>query len=426
MGLQRSRWSSDSLQDGKKGMIEQKCPMHVEPTLVRHYDYLHDPRIAYDFWQMCAGMADQPEIFWSPAYGGYWVVTGAEAFEEGTSRTDLFSSVDMGPPPVAQPFNMIPLNLDPPEHTKYRREMMARMFSVRALGNLEGEVTEICRAIIAEFINKGACDFLAAFARRLPVDLFLSLMGEPPARREAFLYWVEKVFGSTNPDEARESFVLANRFTEEWLDVQLRLRSNQGRLFRALREFKVDGKDLTRAEMHLLTMMLFVGGLDTVVSQLTHFMKFFAENPAHRQILIDHPERISDAVEELLRRFGIAPAYRRVAKDEVFRGVHFKKGEVVMFSTPFANLDRRVFGSPLEVDFDRPNARSHWAFGNGPHFCPGAYLARTELRIALKELLPRTPNLRLAAGAKPRMCTTGTYRLTSLPIEWDVTVARNA
>ena len=400
-------------------MSTQKCPLHVDPALVRHYDYLHDPRILYDFWQMSADMADQPEIFWSPAYDGYWVVTGADAFEEGMTRTDLFSSVDMGPPPVAQPFNMIPLNLDPPEHTKYRKEMMMRMFSVRALGNLEEEVTGICRAIIAEFINDGACDFLAAFARRLPVDMFLSLMGEVPERRESFLYWVEKVFGSTNPDEATESFALANQFTDEWLDSQRRLHANQGRLFKALMDFKVDGKDLTRSEMHLLTMMLFVGGLDTVVSQLTHFMKFFAENPAQRQMLTDHPEHIPDAVEELLRRFGIAPAYRRVAKDEVFRGVQFKKGEVVMFSTPFANLDRRVFDNPLQVDFDRPNARAHWAFGHGPHLCAGAYLARTELRVSLQELLPRMPNLRMTPGAKPQMCTTGTYRLSSLPLEWD-------
>ena len=170
-----------------------------------------------------------------------------------------------------------------------------------------------------------------------------------------------------------------------------------------------------------MTAMLFLGGLDTVVSQLSHIFRFLAESPGHRQTLVDHPDRIPMFTEELLRRFGITNAVREVSNDVTFRGVEFRKGDLVLMTTPFANLDRRAFNDPLKVDFTRPTRIRHWGFGNGPHTCIGAYLARTQVRAALTGLLPRLPELRVAPGAKIEIRSGGTFSMVSLPLRWTPT-----
>jgi cytochrome P450 len=403
-------------------MASSGCPVphHVRDELVRTFDYKSDPRIAHDFWKLAADMADQPEIFWSTSLGGYWVVAGAEAYAELTLRTDLFSNRDMIPPPrgdIQQGIVMIPHSLDPPEHTKYRKEMMSRMFSARALSFLDEEAPAICKRITDEFAHLGKCDFIEAFARRVPIDLFLSMMGAEPARREEFLYWVQKFFRAVTTEDTREAFGLAFPFVSRWLDEQKARGDNQSHLYGAMQECRIDGRSLTFEEMHSMTLMLFIGGLDTVVSQLSHVACFLAENPSHRQSLIDEPARIPAAVEELLRRFGISNSFRNTTQDVVFRGVQFKKGDMVLLVTPFANLDRRVFKDPLKVDFDRAG-RKHWAFGNGAHLCIAAHFARVVVRAAVAEITPRLPDLRLAPGAKPKVLSGGTYAIPYLPLEW--------
>jgi cytochrome P450 len=364
-------------------------------------------------------MADKPEIFWTTANGGHWVAASAAAYDEINDRPDLFSSAIGVIPAPTEPIWLIPATLDPPEHTKYRKEMTRAMFSARALANIEADLTLICKAIADEFAHLGACDFVEAFARRLPVDHFLVMMGAPPDRRDDFLHWVGKFFRATNPDDLAEGTRLCDAFVEDWLDRQFATGTNQGQLFKAMLELEIDGRSLTRAEMHSITAMLFLGGLDTVVSQLSHIMNFLAESDAHRQFLMDHPERLSSAMEELLRRFGITVTARVVAKDIAFRGVQMKQGDLVLMTTPFPNLDRRAFKNPLKVDFNRSKRVRHWGFGNGPHICIGAHLARTQIRIALAELLPRIGHdLRVAPDAKIEIRSGGTFCMTTLPLLW--------
>jgi cytochrome P450 len=364
-------------------------------------------------------MADKPEVFWTPANGGHWVAASADAYDAINSRPDVFSSAIGVIPAPTEPIWLIPATLDPPEHTKYRKEMMRAMFSARALSDIEADLAVICKNITDEFAHLGACDFVDAFARRLPVDHFLVMMGAPPERREMFLHWVGKFFRALNPEDLAEGTCLCNAFVEQWLDEQFSSGTNRGRFFQAMLELEIDGRPLNRGEMHSITAMLFLGGLDTVVSQLSHIMNFLAESAEHRQFLMTHPNRIPQALEELLRRFGITVTARVVAQDLAFRGVQMRKGDLVLMTTPFPNLDHRAFKDPLKVDFNRSNRIRHWGFGNGPHICIGAHLARTQIRAALAELLPRIGNgLRIAPNADIEIRSGGTFCMTNLPLEW--------
>jgi cytochrome P450 len=260
------------------------------------------------------------------------------------------------------------------------------------------------------------------FAYKLPIDTFLKLMGADLALRDSVLVWIRQIFRGTNAEETMAGFIGANRFVTDWLTEQLAApEKNDGPMFRALVESRIDGRPLTFEEMHQMVVMLFSGGMDTITSQMTHIMRFLADNPEHRAYLLDNPDAVPVALEELLRRFGISFIGRAAAKDFEYHGVHFREGDPVCAGTPIAGLDPHEWPDPLAVNFNRGNGRRvrHLGFGAGPHLCVGAYLARTQLTAMIEELLPRMPGLRIVPGAVIENSAGATMMLKALPLEWD-------
>lgn len=161
------------------------------------------------------------------------------------------------------------------------------------------------------------------------------------------------------------------------------------------------------------------GGLDTVAGTMGFFARFLAENPAHRQQLIDDPALIPDAIEELMRRFSIPLISRRVTQDLELDGVQMKAGDLVILETCLHGLDERAWLEPMTVDFKRC-PRDHMAFGSGIHKCPGANLARSELVIFLEEWLRRIPNFSIKPGDKAMTACGAVMGMLRLPLVWPV------
>lgn len=398
------------------------APAHVPPERVIPYDFRHDGQLRDEPWRRLATLAEAPDIFWSPDLGGYWVVTRKSHIEEVFSRGDLFSTRSLAIPKQPDAPVLIPNNLEGSEHAKYRRILTHGMFSPRALAAME----EVCRALVRELVvnlaHQGGCECVSEFASLVPVDMFLLMMGVDPGRRAEFLPFVEKVFRGGSPEEIQQGFEEAGAFLERWLGDQLSdpAAAGRGHMLGALLEAQVDDRPLTRGEMLSIAMMLFLGGLDTVASQATHVFHFLATHPEHRQQLLRQPDLIPTAIEEMLRRFGISHIGRVVARDLEFHGVEMKAGDAIVASTPLSGIDPKEFAQPLTVDFHRFEGKPrHCAFGAGPHLCPGAYLARLELRIMLEEALPAWPNLRPAPGARPTYLPGATLTLATLPLNWD-------
>lgn len=395
-------------------------PKHVPPERVIHFDFRNDAELRRDPWGYIARMNDRPDIFFSPDLGGYWVVTRGDLIADVFSRHDLFTATSLAIPKIENPMKLIPNSFDPPQHTAYRRIFAQNLFSPRALRTLERDSRAHTRTLLAGF-DAGRCEFVSDFATKLPVEIFLLMMGCDLARRDDCIIWVRDIFRGRTLQETMRGFAGADRFIRDWLTEQLAdVTANRGSMFQAMIGAQIDGRALTFDEMHSITMMLFAGGLDTVTSQMTHIMKFMAENPDHRQMLVDDPKLIPIALEELLRRFGISNIGRMAAKDFEYHGVQFKTGDPVLASTPISGLDARAFPDPLSVDFGRGGHSrvKHWGFGAGPHLCPGAFLARTQLRVMLEELLPAMPGLRLARGAEIETLPGATVMLAQLPLEW--------
>jgi cytochrome P450 len=401
-------------------LAELQIPAHIPPERMVDFDFRRDPRMRTDPWGLIETLADKPQIFYSPALGGHWVINRNALIEETFRRHDLFSNQFVSIPKIPGAPPLIPNNIDPPDHAKYRKFLAQKMFSPRALASLEDDARRLARDWAERTVPAGGCDFAADFARKLPVDVFLRMMDLPADQRERFMPWVRGVFRPETPEEGAAAFSGLAAYLGAWLDERLaNPTAATGHMLPAMLAAEIDGRRLTRDEMLSIWMMLFLGGLDTVTAQMTHVMRFLAENPGHRQQLIDNPALIRGAIEEMLRRFGIANIGRVVRDDCVYHGVAMKAGDMVLCSAPIAGLDPTAFEDPASVDFMRSNVDTHCAFGSGIHLCPGAFLARLELRVMLEELLPRLPGLRVPQGGVIAASSGGTLSLTTLPLRWD-------
>ena len=392
-------------------------PDHVPAELVTSFDYRYAPEIASDPWRFMADRTTGPEIFWSTQHGGHWVVARTELVDEVFRRHDLFSNGKVSIPAPPRP-QSIPASLDPPEHGKYRKIISRHIFSPKALGSLVDDVHTIGMELAADLAPRGECEFVADFARPLPVSLLLRMLGLPEDVRDTLVVWVRKMFHGDSVDDALEGYQESFAFLGRWLDDALAQEEPDGIVLPAYRAARVDDRPLTRDEMHSMAMMLLGAGVDTVTSQMTHCMRYVAENPSARQRLVDDPTLVPRAVEELLRRYGIANIARVVRSDMDYRGVPMRRGDLVLCSTALAGLDARTFPDPMTVDLDRPNVKDHMPFGAGPHLCPGAYLARVVLKSLLTDVLPQLPDLRIGTDAPLAHASGMTISLDELPLAW--------
>jgi cytochrome P450 len=396
-----------------------EIPAHVPPGRVVRFDFRRDPAMRTDPWGLIRSLTEKPDIFFTPELGGYWVATRNDIIEETFRRHDLFSNQYVTIPKIPGAPPLIPNNYDPPNHAGYRKFLAQKMFSPRALNSLEDDARRLVRDWADRAVPTGACDFVQSFAQPMPVDLFLRMMGLPLDQRDMFMPWVRGVFRPETPEEGTAAFRDLAAYLGAWLDTHIADPAKAGgHMLPAMLAAEIDGLKLSHGEMVSIWMMLFLGGLDTVTAQMTHVMRFLAENPGHRQQLLDDPALIKPAIEELLRRFGIANIARVVRGDCDYHGVAMKAGDMILCSTPIAGLDPTAFNDPETVDFARPEVETHIGFGAGIHICPGAYLARVQLRVMLEELLPRLPGLHVPEGGVIEASSGGTLSLTTLPLSW--------
>jgi camphor 5-monooxygenase len=237
----------------------------------------------------------------------------------------------------------------------------------------------------------------------------------PAADVPKIKYWTDQI---VHPDGSM-SYAQAKQHIYAYLDPYLDARhggDGQDMLSRIING-RVHNRALTRAEMQSLCMQMLLGGLDTVVNFMGFVFLFLARNPAHRHALGAEPGLIPSAVEEFLRRFPVVSLAREVKYDLDYDGVRLRQGDMVAVPTPLAGTDGRVNSQPLEVDFQR-RAATHVSFGNGPHICPGALLARTEMRITLEEWLARIPDFAVAPAAEIRFRGGLVGVVDALPLVW--------
>lgn len=392
-------------------------PDHIPDELVRDFDFAHPPGMEDGVYAAWKRLHDGPDIFWTPHYGGHWVATRAEDIETIQKDYQRFSHEVFSLPREAKPLRFLPLEVDPPVHEAYRK-VISPPFTPKAIAKLEGVARELAIRLIEGFKAKGRCEFVSDFSRHLPVTVFLGIADLPLERREQFISWADAAArGGGDLELKKRAFGEAFAYLSKVIDERT---ANPGQdLLSEVVHGKINGREPTREERLGMGILLFFGGIDTVASMLSFIALFLATHPEHRKQLVQNPQIVPQAVEELLRRHGLSNTLRLITQDFEYKGIPFKKGDLIQVPISLHGLDERRWERPLEVDFNRKTT-FHATFGNGPHRCPGSNLARTEIRVFLQEWMARIPDFTIAKGEKVVTATGSVNAVEYLPLEWRV------
>jgi cytochrome P450 len=317
---------------------------------------------------------------------------------------------------------MIPQQIDPPAQTRYRR-LLDPHFSRRKMEALVPSIRRNANALIDSFIDAGGCEFDEAFAIPLPCTAFLDLLGLPAQDLGLFLEIKDGIIrpAKARPELAadlegsRQARVASGKrlyeYFEQTLEERRRLGSERDDLLSSILSAEIDGERLSHTEILDICFLLLLAGLDTVTATLGCNIAYLASNPDQRRRLLERPELVPGAVEELMRwETPVTAVPRLVKRDVEVGGMTLLEGELVTLLIGAANTDEAHFPAADTVDFERER-NIHMAFGAGPHRCLGSHLARMELCVAMADY-------RIEPGETPRF-SPGIREALYLPLVWE-------
>lgn len=366
----------------------------------------------------------------------YWAAVKRDALDFVSMNPSLFSSKLEGPFPMevakedTWPImrdNQI-ICMDPPDHLKYRK-IVRDAFTPRAIEAMTPWLEKKAKGIIDAVASRGECEAVEEIAAELPLMAILEVMGVPVEDRKQFFEWTNTMNFrddpdvATDPDDAMVASISVLEYAQKLAAEQ---RANPTSVVaQAMLEGEVEGKKVTDEMFGWMFILIMVGGNESTRSVTSQGIRMLIENPDQLQHLVDHPEDIPDAVEEIIRYNTAFIMMRRTATEDVeVCGQQIKKGDKVVMHYHAVNHDEDVFGEDSMVfDIHRAKrmknfSRQHRAFGIGEHFCLGMNLARAELNIIFKEFIPRIRNPKFA-GDTTYMRSYFTSTIKRMPITFD-------
>lgn len=349
--------------------------------------------------------------------GKTYMISRHEDVTFALRNPDIFSSE--GAVDIGQERPLIPLEIDPPDHVKWRR-LMDPHLAPKRVAPLEDDIRKLVNEIIDTFVDEDQINFHEAFSVPVPCTMFLRLLGLPNDEMDQLVRWKDNIIrplGET-PEEMQEIRRATGQEMYEYFRHEIAARRSQPTddLLSEFTHSEVDGRPLTDHEILDILFLFILGGLDTVTASLDCTISYLAAHPERRQQLIERPESISAAVEEFLRfHTPVMGIVRRVAKPVELHGVEMFPGDSVMVMIGAANVDDAQFDDPHELQLGREDNK-HYAFGGGPHRCLGSHFARLELRLALEEFHKRIPDYAVRPGHELDF-STGIREVADLPLE---------
>jgi hypothetical protein len=199
-------------------------------------------------------------------------------------------------------------------------------FSPQALANVEEEVRTLAHSLIDQFYDKGECDFITDYALQVPIITFMRLAGLPLEDREMLLKLVEIQIRGTDVAERQAAQIVLQDYAERIGRERIADPSGNDMVSQLCRG---DGKGnfATDEEIVGYVLLLLGAGLDTVSSSMGFMMRFLAENPGHRSQVLENPRLIRNAIEEMLRRFGVSAPARVLTRNTIFHDVEMREGD---------------------------------------------------------------------------------------------------
>jgi hypothetical protein len=291
---------------------------------------------------------------------------------------------------------------DPPAHTRVRRLIMGAL-SPRAIAQMEPDLIALVDRLLDAIAAKGSFELIEDFASAIPVQVIGNLLDVPMDEREPLRDWSLAILGALEPVISAETFARGNEAVKEFLAylemLVERRRAKPGNPERDVLTRLIQGEDngerLTTKELLHNCIFLLNAGHETTTNLIGNGLVALSGHPAQKQRLLDHPDLIKSAVEEILRFESSNQLGNRMTTECVeLGGMTMAAGTPVTLCIGAANRDPNQFTDPENLDIGRAPNR-HLAFGTGAHQCAGMALARLEGAIAISRFLARFPRFAL-------------------------------
>ena len=350
-------------------------------------------------------------VAYSEHHGGFWFVTGYDEVAQVARDDTTFSchhdlpngsTPFLGTQHPPTPFRVTPLEVDPPQHAKWRTGLAKLFTPVAVKQKYLPKIREYTAWCIDQCIESGHADLVRDIASPVPSLVNMDVMGVPLERGFEFAELSHAIV-YTNPDTPEYAQVY-----QDYADAVASLESlvHQRRIdprddvITALAHLEIDGERIQDHEVMEVLDLVISAGIDTTASALACSLKYLDDHRDLRARLIDEPECIPQAVEEFLRMFSPVQVLARTAtRDVELGGYTIGAGERVLISWAAANVDQREFDCPDQIMVERTPNR-HAAFGLGIHRCIGSHIARADMGVVLSEILRRMPDYELQDGVE--------------------------
>jgi len=287
--------------------------------------------------------------------------------------------------------------------------LLNRVFSPSRVRQMVPDVERICHQLIDAFIDRGRCEFVSEFAFPLPGIVISEQLGLAPGEIGTFRRWADAMLAPaqgllTDEDtaiayadiEAEAQHYLADVFEDR------RARPTDDLITALVAASDTDEQPLSMHELQNLLQQLITGGYITTADAITSAMWLLIENPGQMQRVRADPGLVKTFAEESLRMLApVQGLFRKATRDVEIRGVTIPAGSILHVRYGSANRDEEAFDEPDDFDVTREHVMRHMSFGQGPHACVGAPLARQEMVTAIEGLLARLDDIDLDTGAEP-------------------------
>jgi cytochrome P450 len=284
------------------------------------------------------------------------------------------------------------ITFDPPRHTAHR-SLLSRLFTPKRLKNNEDFLWRLADEQIDRFAADGRCEIVLDYNFPFTLDAITDLLGVPEADRERF----RRAAIASRLEGERSGFVGVK---EEWFVeyVEARRREPRDDVLTELALAKYpDGSTPDAIDVARVATFMYAAGHGTTIDLLSLAVLMLAERPDLQEQLREDHSKISPFIEEMLRyESPIKSNFRMARRPTRIGDVDVPAGTSVLVMNGAANRDPQRFDEPDEFRLGRPNILHHIAFGRGVHTCPGAPIARAEVRVSLARMLDRMADIRLS------------------------------
>ncbi|MBL7490029.1 cytochrome P450 [Frankia sp. AgB1.9] len=386
-------------------------------------NFFRDPQVAVDPWAYFNFLLSDRPIWLEPNYG-VAMVSGWEEALTVFRDPDTFSSCNLiaGPRPAfpvpikgvgddiselieahrdALPQSDQLVTFDPPKHT-FHRALLMGLITPKRLKENEEFMWRLADRQLDVILAKGSCEFINDFAQPYTLLVIADLLGVPEEDHPQLLEATGIGDMPGNVSGANAGHHTLDPIYDYFIErIGARRTEPQGDVLTGMAEATFpDGSTPDLLDVARIGANMFAAGQETTVRLLGACLRLLGDSPELQQQLRDNRDLIPRFIEEALRLEGpIKSAFRLVRKTTSVGGVDLPAGTVVLLMHTATGRDGRQFENPDELQIQRPNARRHLAFGHGAHTCPGAPLARSEVRIVLERLFDRTSAITISEEA---------------------------